>query len=126
MDLLEVNDQLVALSNIVTFQDVEITSLSNVIIDNETAIESLSNKYYPWKVSIDSKITTLQEIDLVFYDDLRNLHDEIDVVTANTSQNFQQHYIAFQEHFLYIPQFDKPDLITSAWVAPLQSDVKIS
>jgi hypothetical protein len=65
VDLTEVDAQLVALSNIVTFQDVEISSLSN-----DKA--SLSNDYYPWTTTTNIKITTLQEFDVVFYIDLRN------------------------------------------------------
>ena len=66
VDLTEVNDQLEALSNVITVQDGEITSLSNAILDNETSIESLSNDCYPWNASSDSKITMIQELDLVF------------------------------------------------------------
>ncbi len=126
VDLTEVDAQLGALSNIVTFQDVEITSLSNAIVDNETAIESLSNNYYPWKSSTDSKITTLQEFDLVFYDDLRNIDNKIDVVADNTLQNTSNITSLSNNLSLYIPQSDKPDLINPAWAATRQIDVKIS
>ena len=87
LDLTKVDAQLVALSVIITFQDVKITSLSNAISDNETTIESWSNAYYPWKASTNGKITTLQEFDLVFYDDLRNLDNKIDVIADNALQN---------------------------------------
>ncbi len=38
-----------------------------------------------WRAATDPKIRTLQEFDLVFYEDLRNLHDEIDAVAENAS-----------------------------------------
>ena len=89
VDLTEVNDQIRALSNIVSIQDIEIvTALSNLVVDNISEIASLSNECYPFKTSTNSKIKSLQEFDLVFYDDLRNLHNEIDVVASSTSQNF--------------------------------------
>ncbi len=59
VDLTEVNDHFKAMSNVITFQDDEISQLSNAISDNETAIESLSNDYYPWKASTNRKIITL-------------------------------------------------------------------
>jgi hypothetical protein len=87
-DLAEVNDdQLGALSNILSIRDIEITALLNLVVDNASEIASLSNEYYPFKISTNSKITFPQEFDLVFYDDLRNFHDQINVVAANTSQN---------------------------------------
>ncbi len=84
-DLTEVNYQLGALSNILTIQDIEISTLSNLVDDNISKVASLSYEYYPFKTSANSKITTLQAIDLVFYDDLRNLDNKIDVVEENPS-----------------------------------------
>ncbi len=76
VDLTEVNAQLVALSNIVTFQDAEITSLSN-------DIASLSNDYYPFKTCTNAKITSLQEFGVVFYGDLRNLDNKIEALAIS-------------------------------------------
>jgi hypothetical protein len=81
---------------------------------------------YPCTTVADNKITPLRDLDLVFCDDLRNLHDEIDVVAANASQNSSNILSLFNTLAYYIPQTEKSDLINSAWVAPLQSDVKIS
>ncbi len=80
MDLTEVNEQIVALSNIVSIQDIEISALSNLVDDNISEIASLSNEYYPFKTSTNAKITTLQEFDVVFYGDLRNLDNKIEGV----------------------------------------------
>ena len=63
---------------------------------------------------------------MVFYDDLENNHDEIDVVTANTSENSINIASLSNNLTLYIPQSDKPDLINPARAAPLQSDVNMS
>ena len=81
------NDYIGALFKIVLIEDIEITALSNLVFDNTSEIASLSNEYYPFKTSTNSKITSLHEFDLVFYDDLMNLHEEIDVVVSNTSHN---------------------------------------
>jgi hypothetical protein len=87
LDLTEVNEQIGALSNIVSFQDIEISALWNLVVDNISEIASLSNEYYPFKTSTNAKIRTLQEFDVVFYGDLRNLDNKIDIVDENTSQN---------------------------------------
>ncbi len=123
--LTEVNDQLVALSNNITFQVVKIMSLLNVIKKNEIDVASLSNSYCPWKTLTHGKITTLQEFYMLFYDDLRNLHCEIDVMAANTLQKFSSIASLSNNLTLYIPQSDKLDLVNPAGVAPLQSDVNL-
>jgi hypothetical protein len=126
VDLTEVNDQIRALSNIVSFQDIEISELSNLVNMNVSEIASLSNEYYPFKTSANAKIISLQKFDLVFYDDLRNIDNKIDVVADNTLQNTGNLTSLSNNLSLYIPQSDKPDLINPTWVAPLQSDVRIS
>ena len=120
------NDQIGALSNIVSFQDIEISELSNLVVDNISEIASLSNEYYPFKTSTNAKITSLQEFDLVFYNDLRNIDNKVDDAASNISQNASNIISLSNNLSLYIPQSDKPDLINPTWVAPLQSDVKIS
>jgi len=87
MDLTEVNDQIGALSNIVSFQDIAISELSNLVVDKISEIASLSNEFYIFKTSTNAKITSLQEFDLIFYNDLRNIDNNIDVVASNISQN---------------------------------------
>ena len=66
VDLVEVNDQLGALSNILSIRDIEITALSNLVVDNTSKISSLSYECYPFKTSTNSKITSLYEFDFVF------------------------------------------------------------
>jgi hypothetical protein len=53
-----------------------IDALSNDIGELEVGFGTLET----WGAATDPKIRTLQEFDLVFNDDLRNLHDEIDAV----------------------------------------------
>ncbi len=57
-------------------------ALSNDIGELEVGFGALET----WRAATDPKIQTLQEFDLVFYADLRNLHDEIDTV-AETASN---------------------------------------
>ena len=59
-----------------------IDALSNDVGEQEVGFGALET----WRVATDPKIRTLQEFDLVFYDDLRNLHVEIDAV-AETASN---------------------------------------
>ncbi len=56
-----------------------IDALSNDIGELEIGFGALET----WRAAADPKIRTLQEFDLVSYDDLRNLHDEIDAVAEN-------------------------------------------
>jgi len=60
-----------------------IDALSNDSEEMEVGFGALET----WKAAMDPKIQPLQEFGLVFYDDLRNLHDEIDVVAENASNN---------------------------------------
>ncbi len=76
-----------------------IESLTNRLDDNvdglSNAIDALSNNIGDLEVGFgalealraaaDPKIQTLQELDLVFYNDLHNLHGEINDVMENTS-----------------------------------------
>ena len=59
-----------------------IDALSNDIGELEVGFGALET----WRAATDPKIQSLQEFDLVFYNDLRNLHDEIDAV-AETASN---------------------------------------
>jgi hypothetical protein len=84
------NDILINEEDIATLSNnlaINYANLSNLIVDNRSEIKSLSNAYYPFKTSTNSKITTPQEFNMVFYGDLRNLDNKIDVVEGNASQN---------------------------------------
>ena len=59
-----------------------IDALSNDIGEMEVGFGAFET----WRAAMDPKIRALQEFDLVFYADLRNLHDEIDTV-AETASN---------------------------------------
>ncbi len=103
VDFKDVNDQLESLSNLTAVQDGEIASLSN--------------EYYPWKAATNSKVATLQEFDVVFYNDLRNLDNKIDVVAINTTQNASNiaslsNTVAYD----YITTSDLNDQLTTTYI----------
>ncbi len=58
-----------------------IGALSNNIGELEEGFGAIE----AWRAAIDPKIRTLQEFDLVSYNDLRNFYNEIDDVAENTS-----------------------------------------
>jgi hypothetical protein len=90
VDLTEVNDQIGALSNIVSFQYIEILELSNLVVDNISEIASLSNEYYSFKTSTNAKITSLQEFDLVVYENTLQNASNITSLSNLVSDNYIQ------------------------------------
>ncbi len=59
----------------------DIGALSNNLVGMEEDVGALET----WRAVTDPKIRALQEFDVVFYNDLQNLHGEIDDVAENAS-----------------------------------------
>jgi hypothetical protein len=83
------NDEVDGLSNAIDAMSndfgAHIGALSNDFGSHIGELEVGFGALETWRATADPKILTLQEFDLVFYYDLRKLHDEINAVAENAS-----------------------------------------
>jgi hypothetical protein len=84
----DLSEPLALIESLTTRLDYNVDGLSNdidALSNNLVGLEKDVGALEPWRAAADPKIRTLQEFDVVFYNDLRNLHGDIDDVAENAS-----------------------------------------